>query len=112
MVDELQSLLTHPGVALAVLGPRRSGKSSLLRMLPVLVPSDVFVYVDLQSNTVDSPPAFYQALDKRLAEARQNVPDERIREALESLARDQAPTNWDGAIRRWMRLRGLINPEN
>ncbi len=68
-ISELQSLLTHPGTALAVIGPRRTGKSSLLRMLPVLVPSDLFVYVDLQDNPVDNPSRFYQALDTRLSQA-------------------------------------------
>lgn len=74
VIAELQKLLTHPQVALGILGPRRVGKSSLLRRLPVELPGDVFVYFDLQDNPVNSPEDFLAALDKRFAEAVARLP--------------------------------------
>lgn len=51
-----------------MLGPRRSGKSSLLKMLPVKLPDAVCVFFDLQDHPVDSPGGFFRALSRAAAE--------------------------------------------
>lgn len=57
----------HNGLVL--LGPWRSGKTSLLKMLPVLLPDALVVSVDLQDNPTDSPRAFFEAIAKQAREA-------------------------------------------
>ena len=59
----------HP--TLVLLGPRRCGKTSLLKMLPVLLPDALVVFIDLQDNPTDSPRAFFQAIAKQAREAAQ-----------------------------------------
>ena len=49
--------------------PRRYGKTSLLRMLPVLIPETLFVFFDLQDNPTDSSHGFFTALAKRTQKA-------------------------------------------
>ena len=49
--------------------PRRYGKTSLLRMLPVLIPETLFVFFDLQDNPTDSAHGFFTALARRTQEA-------------------------------------------
>ena len=49
-------------ISLALLGPRRCGKTTLLKMLPALLPDTVPIFFDLQDNPVDSPRAFFAAL--------------------------------------------------
>lgn len=72
---DLQRALTEPLTALGILGPRRVGKSSLLRRLSVELPGDVFVYFDLQDNPVNDPASFYAALERRFDEALVGIPD-------------------------------------
>ena len=48
--------------SVALLGPRRTGKSSLLRMLPEMLPDAVCVFFDLQAYPVETPAGFFRAL--------------------------------------------------
>ncbi|MCP4696135.1 MAG: AAA family ATPase [Gammaproteobacteria bacterium] len=66
VVRQIEALLADPkcGGSIVLLGPRRSGKTSLLKMLPALLPDTVCVFFDLQDNTVESPDAFFLALAK------------------------------------------------
>lgn len=70
LVARIESLLGDPdhSASIALIGPRRSGKSSLLKMLPVKLPDAVCVFFDLQDNPVDSPTAFFKALERRVLE--------------------------------------------
>jgi hypothetical protein len=67
LVHRIATLLADPGqsASVALLGPRKCGKTSLLRMLPVLLPDAVPIFFDLQANPVDSPAAFFRALEQR-----------------------------------------------
>jgi serine/threonine protein kinase len=78
IVRRLESILTdgHSG-SIALLGPRRCGKTSLLQMLPVLLPDCLCVFFDLQDNPVDSPQAFFEALYRQSSEQARR--DRRIR---------------------------------
>ena len=62
----IETLLADPhrSSSIALLGPRRCGKTSLLRMLPTMLPDAVCVFFDLQGHPVDSPAGFFQALDR------------------------------------------------
>ena len=62
LADQQQSL------SIALLAPRRCGKSSMLKMLPIMLPDAVFVFYDLQDNTVDSIEGFFRSLVKRTQE--------------------------------------------
>jgi len=53
---------------LAVIAPRRCGKSSLLRMLPVKLPDTLCVFFDLQDNPIASPLDLFPAMEKRMLE--------------------------------------------
>ena len=68
LIQRLQSLLIdpHKSVSIALLGPRRCGKTSLLHMLPALLPDTLCIFFDLQDNPIDSPAAFFQALVSRV----------------------------------------------
>ncbi|HWB07084.1 MAG TPA: AAA family ATPase [Verrucomicrobiales bacterium] len=68
-IQQVADALEQPKVSLAVIGPRRVGKTSLLKMITVFLPGDIFVYVDLQSGAGASPEAFCKALDTQLTEA-------------------------------------------
>jgi energy-coupling factor transporter ATP-binding protein EcfA2 len=64
-VAQVEQLLTDANNhAMALIGPRRCGKSSLLNMLPVLLPDSIIVQFDLQDNPADTPMRFYQGLAK------------------------------------------------
>lgn len=71
LVRQIEGLLGDPRqrCSIALLGPRRCGKTSLLRMLPALLPDAVVVFFDLQDNPVDSPEAFFSALVRQTREA-------------------------------------------
>lgn len=54
--------------SLALLGPRRCGKTSLLQMLPAMLPDCACVFFDLQDNPVSSVADFFKALLRRAQE--------------------------------------------
>jgi hypothetical protein len=70
IITRIESLLADPSqsCSIALLGPRRSGKTSLLKMLPALLPDAVCVFFDLQDNPVDSPTGFFNALVREARE--------------------------------------------
>lgn len=70
LVHQIENLLALPtqSYSIALLGPRRCGKTSLLRMLPLLLPDIVCVFFDLQDNPVDSPAGFFKALVRQAQE--------------------------------------------
>jgi predicted AAA+ superfamily ATPase len=49
-----ESILGDPaqGAALALIGPRRCGKTSLLNMLPLKLPDALVVFFDTQNNPI------------------------------------------------------------
>ncbi len=61
----IERLLVDPvrNASIALLAPRRCGKTSVLKMLPALVPDAVCIFFDLQEHPVDTPAAFFQSLD-------------------------------------------------
>jgi hypothetical protein len=73
LVQQIESLLvdSRQRVSIALLGPRRTGKSSLLKMLPLLLPDTVSIFFDLQDNPIDSPASFFKALAQRAQEQAQ-----------------------------------------
>jgi hypothetical protein len=73
LIQRIAALLAHPdeSSSIALLGPRRCGKTSILKMLPALVPDAVFVFFDIQGNPMDTPMDFFQALAKRAKEQAQ-----------------------------------------
>jgi hypothetical protein len=54
--------------SLALLGPRRCGKTSLLQMLPAMLPDCVCVFFDLQDNPVNTVQEFFEAIARRARE--------------------------------------------
>ncbi|ASF45134.1 nSTAND1 domain-containing NTPase [Methylovulum psychrotolerans] len=68
LVRQVDELLADAGNAasLALLGPRRCGKTSLLKMLPSMLPDAVVVLFDLQDNPVDSLSALFEAMDRQI----------------------------------------------
>jgi hypothetical protein len=64
IIDEIELLLAdrNNSASLALIGPRRCGKSSLIKMLPILLPDTVVVEFSLLGHPADTPAAFYQAL--------------------------------------------------
>jgi len=70
LVRSIETLLGEPGrgASIALLGPRRCGKTSLLKMLPHLLPDAAFVLFDLQDNPIDSPASLFTALERRARE--------------------------------------------
>ncbi|HEY2015461.1 MAG TPA: AAA family ATPase, partial [Bryobacteraceae bacterium] len=54
--------------SLALLGPRRCGKTSLLQMLPAMLPDCACVFFDLQDNPVSNVGEFFEALVRRARE--------------------------------------------
>jgi serine/threonine protein kinase len=67
VVRQIETILTEAGQSgsIALLGPRRCGKTSLLQMLPTLLPDCICVFFDLQDNPVDTPAAFFEALERQ-----------------------------------------------
>ena len=63
-IAQVEGLLAirDASASLALIGPRRCGKSSLLNMLKTMLPDTLVVLFDLQDNPADSPAAFYRAL--------------------------------------------------
>jgi len=72
-ITQIEALLADPhhSASLVLLGPRRCGKTSLLKMLPALLPDAQCVFFDLQDNPAGSPAAFFQALARRAQEQTQ-----------------------------------------
>ncbi|OQW93130.1 MAG: hypothetical protein BWK79_12800 [Beggiatoa sp. IS2] len=70
IVERIEFLIVDPrnSHSIALLGPRRCGKTSLLNMLPVMLPDTVCIFFDLQDNPIDSPAGFFQALAYRAQE--------------------------------------------
>lgn len=70
LIRTLDTILADPQQrnSLALLGPRRCGKSSLLRMLPLKLPDAVPVFFDLQDNPATTPAQFFSAIASRAAE--------------------------------------------
>ena len=70
LVREIQTLLdaSGAGASVVLLGPRRTGKTSLLKMLPQLLPDAICVFFDLQDNPVRTPADLFGALVKRARE--------------------------------------------
>ena len=64
LVAEIESILGDPGqgAALALIGPRRCGKTSLLNMLPLKLPDALVVFFDTQNNPIDSTESLVRAL--------------------------------------------------
>lgn len=62
----IELLLADPtrSASIALLAPRRCGKTSMLKMLPELIPDAVCVFFDLQQHPIDTPAGFFQALDR------------------------------------------------
>jgi hypothetical protein len=73
LVRQIESLLvdSQQRVSIALLGARRTGKSSLLKMLPLLLPDTLCIFFDLQDNPIDSPASFFKALAQRAREQAQ-----------------------------------------
>jgi len=63
-VHEIEDALADAGnaVSLQLLAPRRAGKTSLLKMLPGMLPDTVCVFFDLQAHPVASVGAFWSKL--------------------------------------------------
>jgi hypothetical protein len=79
--------------SLALLGPRRCGKTSLLQMLPAMLPDCACVFFDLQDNPVSTVAEFFEALARR---AREQVRAQRRIEipGLEGDGTFEAATRW------------------
>ena len=82
LVAEIESILGDPGqgAALALIGPRRCGKTSLLNMLPLKLPDALVVFFDTQNNPIDSTGSLVKALvgqaqEQRRRERRLTLPD-------------------------------------
>ncbi len=66
VVRHIERLLADPtrSASIALLAPRRCGKTSVLKMLPELLPDAVCIFFDLQEHPVDTPAGFFRALDR------------------------------------------------
>ncbi len=64
VVRQIEGLLGHQqtSTSLALIGPRRCGKSSLLNMFRLMLPDTQIVLFDLQDNPATTPLGFYRAL--------------------------------------------------
>jgi len=73
LVERLETLLADPSasVSVALIGPRRCGKTSLLCMLPALLPDTLCVFFSIQGNAIDPQAGFFPSLARvALAQAR------------------------------------------
>ncbi len=61
-IRQVETLLGNDQASLALIGPRRCGKSSLINMFRVLLPDTQVVLFDLQDNPASTPEAFYRSL--------------------------------------------------
>ncbi|HHC74824.1 MAG TPA: ATP-binding protein, partial [Thiothrix sp.] len=63
-VQHIERLLcdSQQSLSIVLLAPRRSGKSSLLKMLPQLLPQAVFIFYDLQDNPAEHIEGFFYSL--------------------------------------------------
>lgn len=70
LVRRIEAILAdaEQNYSLALLGPRRCGKTSLLQMLPAMLPDCACVFFDLQDNPVSTVPEFFEALARRARE--------------------------------------------
>jgi hypothetical protein len=70
LVRQIDGLLGDPAqsLSLALIGPRRCGKTSLLQMLPNLLPDTVCIFYDITDNPLDSPASFFNSLAGRACE--------------------------------------------
>jgi hypothetical protein len=66
---DIEEILSDPtrAASLQLLAPRRSGKTSLLKMLPSLLPDAICVFFDLQAHPVTSAGAFWSKLAEQAA---------------------------------------------
>ena len=76
-VQQIEALLadSQQNHSIALLGPRRCGKSSLLKMLPSLLPDSLCVFYDLQDNPIDSSAGLFRAIHQACLEANQQRQD-------------------------------------
>lgn len=93
LVAEIESVLGDPaqGSALALIGPRRCGKTSLLSMLTLKLPDTLVVFFDAQKHPSDSTGALVAALvgqakEQARRERRLTLPDAPPGPPMESLA--------------------------
>ncbi|HYN79723.1 MAG TPA: ATP-binding protein [Lamprocystis sp. (in: g-proteobacteria)] len=91
LVAEIESILGDPGqgAALALIGPRRCGKTSLLNMLPLKLPDALVVFFDTQNNPIDSTESLVKALvgqaqEQGRRERRLTLPDAPPRSSMAS----------------------------
>jgi hypothetical protein len=70
LIRQIELLLNddRQAAAVSLIAPRRCGKSSLLRMLPVKLPDALCVFFDFQDNPVATPLDLFPALARRTFE--------------------------------------------
>lgn len=76
-IHQVEGLLAGDRASLALIGPRRCGKSSLINMFKVWLPDTQVVLFDLQDNPASTPEGFYHALAEQAR--RQAGQDRRLR---------------------------------
>jgi hypothetical protein len=75
---QIETILADSAMSASIvlLGPRRSGKTSLLKMLQVMLPDAQCIFFDVQANIANSPQSFLTSLHKQVLE--QSTRDRRI----------------------------------
>ncbi len=70
LVRRIEAILADADQAssLALLGPRRCGKTSVLQMLPAMLPDCACIFFDVQDNAASSISGFFEALVRRARE--------------------------------------------
>lgn len=72
-IRQVETLLAGDQASLALIGPRRCGKSSLINMFKVWLPDTQVVLFDLQDNPASTSEGFYRALaEQARRQARQD----------------------------------------
>jgi len=68
-IRDIEEILSDPHrtASLLLLAPRRAGKTSLLKMLPRMLPDTVCVFFDLQAHPVTSVASFWSKLAEQAA---------------------------------------------